>query len=82
MRDKLRSIRTRSGLLLVDMEICWSIGLANSTMDKVFWVCHSVAVEVGRIEIPVPVFILKGASQEFILGRTWDRLARTQHHNR
>ena len=51
-------------------------------MDKVFGVCHSVAVEVGGIEIPVPVFIVEGASQEFILGRTWDRLARAQHDNR
>ena len=51
-------------------------------MDKIFEVCHSVAVEVGRIEIPVPVFILEGVSQEFLLGRTWDRLARAQHDNR
>ena len=51
-------------------------------MDKVFVVCHSVAVEVGGIEIPVPVFILEGASQEFILGRTWDSLACTQHDHR
>ena len=70
------------GLLPVDTEIRWSIGSANSTMDKAFGVCHSVAVEVGGIEIPVPVFILEGASQEFILGRTWDQLARAQHDNR
>ena len=69
-------------LLPVDMEIRWSIGSANSTMDKVFGVCHSVAVELGGIEIPVPVFILEGALQEFILGRTWDCLARAQHDNR
>ena len=70
------------GLLPVDTEIRWSIGSANSTMDMVFGVCHSMAVEVGGIEIPLPVFILEGASQEFILGRTWDRLAHAQHDNR
>ena len=70
------------GLLPVDTGIRWSIGSANSTMDKVFGVCHSVAVEVGGIEILVPVFILEGASQEFSLGRTWDHLARAQHDNR
>ena len=70
------------GLLPVDMEIHWSIGSANSPMDKVFGVCHSVAVEVGRIEIPVPVFILEDASQVFILRRTWDRFARVQNDNR
>ena len=41
-----------------------------------------MAVEVGGIEIPVSVFIPHGASQEFILGRTWHRLARAQHDNR
>ena len=70
------------GLLPVDREIRWSISSANSTMDMVFGVCHSVAVEVGGIVIPVPVFILEGPSQEFILRRTWDRLARRQHDNR
>ena len=70
------------GLSPVDTKIRWSIGSANSTSDKVFGVCHYVAVEVGGIEIPVPVFILEGASQEFILGRTWDCLARAQHDNR
>ena len=70
------------GLLPVDTEIHWSIGSGNSTMDKVFVVCHSVAVAVGGIKIRVPVFFLEGASQEFILGRTWDRLARVQHDNR
>ena len=69
-------------LLPVDTMIRWSIGSANSTMDKVFGVCHSVAGEVGGIEIPVRVFIVEGASQEFLLGRTWDRLARAQHDNR
>ena len=51
-------------------------------MDKVFGVCHTVVVQVGGIEILVPVFILEGASQEFILGRKWDLLACAQHNNR
>ena len=40
-----------------------------------------MAVEVGGIEIPVAVCFLKGASQDFFLGRTWDRLARAEHDN-
>ena len=70
------------GLLPVDTEIRWSIGSVNSTMDKVSGVCHSVTVEVGGIKIPVSVIILKGVSQEFILGRTWDCLAHAQQDNR
>ena len=70
------------GFILVDTEIRWSIELTHSTMDEIFGVCHSVSVEVHRIEIPVPVFILEGTSQEFTLGRTWDKLVCTQHDNR
>ena len=70
------------GLLLVNTEIRWSRGSANLTMHKVFEVSHSVAVEVGGIGILVPVFILEGTLQEFILGRTWDPLARAQHDKR
>ena len=68
--------------LLVKMQSRWSIGSANSTMDSAFGVCHSVAVEFCRIEIPVPVFILDGAWQEFIFGRMWDHLGSTQHVSR
>ena len=32
------------GLLLLDTEIRWFTGSANPTMNKVFEVCHSVAV--------------------------------------
>ena len=69
------------GLLPVDTEISWSIGSANLRMDNIFGVFHSSAVQVGRIEISVPVFILEGASQEFNLSRTWDSLGHEQHDN-
>ena len=74
--------KREKGLLPVNMEICWSIGSVNSKMDKVFGVSHSVVVKVGGIEILVPVSILEDTTQKFILGRTWDRLARAQHDNR
>ena len=48
------------GLLVVDTDIRWSIGSANSTIDKVYGVRHSIAVEVSRIQIPVPVFHSQG----------------------
>ena len=41
-----------------------------------------MAVEVGGIEILVPAFILEVASQEFILGRTWDRLMHAEYDKR
>src|SRR5205085_1606618 len=69
-------------LLPIDIDVSWSIGSANSTDDKVYGVCHSVMVDIGGVEIEVPVFILEGASQQFILGRPWERLARAWYNNR
>ena len=75
------SERTK-GLPPVDTEIRWSIGSAKSTMDRVFGVSHSVAVEMDGIKILIPVFILESKLQEFILWRKWDQLPRAQHDNR
>ena len=69
------------GILPVDTDIHWTIGSANPTIDGDLGVCHSVTVEVGGIQISVPVIILAGALQEFILGRRWDCLARVQRDN-
>src|SRR5437588_11055037 len=39
-------------------------------------------VDIGGVEIEVPVFVLEEASQQFILGQLWERLARAQYDNR
>ena len=82
MRDEVRSIRTRERVTTGRHRDPLVFMIGNLTLDKVFGVCHSVAVEVKGIEIPVSVIILEGASQEFILGRTWDRLAHAQPNHR
>jgi hypothetical protein len=69
-------------LLPIDIDIRWSIGSANSTLDRVYGVCHSIIVDIGGVEITGPVFVLEGASQQFILGRPWERRARAQYDNR
>ena len=69
-------------LLPIDTDVSWSIGSANSTNNRVYGVCHSVMVDIGGVEITGPVFILDGAAQQFILGRPWERSARTQYDNR
>ena len=68
-------------LLPIDIVVNWSIGSANCTHDRVYGTCHAVAVDIGGVEITVPVFILEGASQQFILGRPWERLAQAQYNN-
>jgi hypothetical protein len=48
----------------------------------VFGVCHSVSIDIGGVEITIPVFVLEGAAQDMILGRPWKRKARAQYDSR
>ena len=66
----------------IDTDIQWSIGSANATQDRVFGVCHSVAVDIVGVEIRLLIFVLDVAAQDLILGRPWERKARAQYDNR
>src|SRR5205085_2833534 len=68
--------------LSIDREVSWSIGSTNATKDRVFGLCHSVLIDVGGVEVEVPVFVMGGAVQDMILGRTWERKVHAQHDNR
>jgi hypothetical protein len=68
--------------LPIDTDISWSVGSANATHNRVFGICHSVSVSIGGVKIDVPIFILEGAAQDFILGWPWERKARAKYHNR
>jgi len=68
--------------LPIDRYAAWSIGSANATKDCVFGLCHSVSINVGGIEVNVLVFLMEGAVQDMILGRTWECKVRAQYDNR
>ena len=68
--------------LPIDRYAAWMIGSANATKDRVFGLCHSVSIDVGGVEVDVPVFVMEGAAQDMILGRTWERKTRAQYDNR
>ena len=68
--------------LPIDRDIAWSIGSANATRDRVYGVCHSVSVNIGGVEVNVPIFVLEEAAQDLILGRPWERKTRAQYDNR
>jgi hypothetical protein len=70
------------GVLPMDMDIRCSIGSANATHNRVFGVCHAVGIDIGGVEITIPVFVLEGAAQDMILGRPWERKARAQYDTR
>ena len=68
--------------LPIDRDVAWSIGSASATRDQVYGVCHSVSVNVGGVEVDVPIFVLEEAAQNLILGRPWERKVRAQYDNR
>lgn len=39
-------------------------------------------MNIGDVEINVPIFVLEEAAQDLILGRPWERKARAQYDNR
>ena len=70
--------------LPIDRDVAWSIGSANAMRDRVYVVCHSVSVNVGGVEVDVPIFVLEEVAQNLILGRPWERKVRVraQYDNR
>ena len=68
--------------LHIDRDVTWSIGSANATRDRVYGVCHSVSMDVGGVEVDVPIFVLEEAAQNLILGRPWEPKVRAQYDNR
>ena len=38
-------------------------------------VCHAVPVDIGGVEIAVPVFVMEESNQDLLLGRPWEWMA-------
>ena len=41
-----------------------------------------VTVDVGGVEVKVPIFVLEEAAQDLILGRPWESKTRAEYDNR
>ena len=68
--------------LPIDRDVTWSIGSTNATRDRVYGVCHSGSVNVEGVEVNLPIFVLKDAAQNLILGGPWERKVRAPYDNR
>jgi len=66
----------------IDLSIDWSVGSANSQKTKAYGIYHDVPVVVRGITARCRFFVLENLSQDVILGRPWERLARAKHDNR
>ncbi|GBG73371.1 hypothetical protein CBR_g16086 [Chara braunii] len=66
--DEERAVRL--GLDL-DRSYLFEIETANGRKQKIFGVCHNVAIEVEGLRVLMPVFAVRNCSSDLLLGRTW-----------
>ncbi|TMC20323.1 MAG: retroviral-like aspartic protease [Chloroflexi bacterium] len=73
--------------LPIDTEISWRISGYNEETEAklgdagVIGVCHDVPIDIGGVEIPVHLFVVKHCNSDIILGRPWYRAARANVSN-
>ena len=58
--------------LPIDKDISWRISTFNTGSDTdahgCLGVCHSVPIDIGGVEVKVPVFIMSDSNQDLLLG--------------
>jgi hypothetical protein len=71
--------------LPIDTDINWTInGYAKAkeqAPNDLLGVCHEVRLNVGGVEVTVPVFVVTDLSNDLILGRPWEREVRASFIN-
>ena len=71
--------------LPIDKDISWRISTFNTGSDTeahgCLGVCYSVLIDIGMVEVKVPVFIMSDSNQDLLLGRPWARMARANFIN-
>jgi len=81
-----RRIHERLGIA-IDTEIDWRINGYNSRTSemledgRVIGCCHDASVDVGGIEVKVPIFVIEHSHSDIILGRPWERAVRAIYIN-
>ena len=67
----------------IDMDIQWKISSfgPKSPPDGCVGVCHGLPVDIGGVEVKVPVFVVEESSHDLLLGRPWGKMARAMFIN-
>jgi hypothetical protein len=64
----------------VDTDIEWTINAYHQSgkapPNGMIGVIHALSIDVGGVEVKLPVFIVEDAFQDLILGRPWERAVR------
>ena len=67
----------------IDTDIEWKISSfgAKSPPDGCVGVCHGLPVDIGGVEVKVPIFVVEESSHDLLLGRPWGKMARAMFIN-
>jgi len=75
-----RRVYDRMDNLPVDTDIEWTINAyhqnGKSPPNGMKGVVHALSIDVGGVEVKLPVFVVEEAFQDLILGRPWERAVR------
>jgi hypothetical protein len=75
-----RRIYERMDNLPVDTDIEWTINAYHQSgrtpPNGMIGVVHALSIDVGGVEVKLPVFVVEEAFQDLILGRPWERAVR------
>jgi hypothetical protein len=71
--------------LPIDTDIGWKINTFTTGSDTeahgCLGVCHAVPVDIGGVEVRIPIFIVENSNQDLLLGRPWERMVRASFAN-
>jgi hypothetical protein len=72
-----RRIYERMDNLPIDTDIDWTINAYHQSRkappNGMIGVIHALSIDVGGVEVKIPVFVVKEAFRDLILGRPWER---------
>jgi hypothetical protein len=69
----------------IDTDVKWRINAFNTSDEVeasgVLGLCHKMSVDIGGVEVDVPIFVVKNSVQDLLLGRPWEREVRASFVN-
>jgi hypothetical protein len=69
----------------IDTDVKWRINAFNTAdgaeASGVMGLCHKMSVDIGGVEVDVPIFVVEDSVQDLLLGRPWERAVRASFIN-
>jgi hypothetical protein len=69
----------------IDTDVKWRINAFNTPEESkasgVLGLCHRMSVDIGGVDVDVPIFVVEDSVQDLLLGRPWERAVRASFVN-